>query len=237
MLSLPVEVKRISGAETLKDQIREQKISLLVLFPGSEIPSLEGLEKHPLPVLLVGDPDIPEGSIPDNFQIKHLSPDDGEDFLFMISLMSPPEAQAPDQYDPDYGLLKKIFSSAEELILVTQGDYVVFFNERITRFFSRDAEYIRTHPFWEFIHPDDWDLVREMRTKRLSGQIDNIPYKFRVVNHKGQEIWMQNTGYRIDWQGKPATLNFLVFIGKQIEAETRVRNVEAFLQDIIEYSP
>ncbi len=234
---MDVELRPVNDRDTLIREISEHTISLLIIVGGDSLPFFKGLEEAFPPVLLIGDAGKSDFSFPKGTMVKQIMPDHDEDLLFMLSLVSGGREKRKKTNEPDAALLNRIFNSAEEYILVTQGDYLVFFNDKIPDVFQADAEYILTHPFWEFVHPDDAALLMEMREKRLKGTIDRVSYRFRIRNIKGENYWVENRGYRIEWHGKPATLNFLIPIGNQIEAEKKARKTEEFIQDIIEFSP
>ena len=233
----PVNVINVTGEQVLRKKMKEGEVSLLVLFPGADLSFLNELGDSLPPLLVVGDVDMPEGSVPGETLVKHIAPEDEREILFLVSLLSTSKKRNADKNEPNAGLWKRIIKSAEEYIVVTQGDYLVFFNDRLPEIIQAAPDYIRTHPFWEFIHPDDFALLREMREKRLKGDMDRVPYRFRIRSRKGEDVWVENIGYSIRWQGEPATLNFLVPIGEQIKAEKKVQRTEEFLQDIIEFSP
>jgi PAS domain S-box-containing protein len=234
---VPVQVKVITSSSALYNALAEGNVALLVVFPAAPEISLKNKEVNLPPVLLVGDTGLSENDLPEDIAVSRIEPGQEHDFLFMLSLLNGQPVNRSHYDEPDAGLWKKIIKSAEEYIVVTQGDYLVFFNDRIPEIFQADPEYIRSHPYWEFVHPDDFSLLREMREKRLKGNMDRVPYRFRIRSRKGEDVWVENIGYSIRWQGEPATLNFLVPIGEQIKAEKKVQRTEEFLQDIIEFSP
>jgi signal transduction histidine kinase len=78
-------------------------------------------------------------------------------------------------------------------------------------------------PFISFVHADDWETVTEHHIRRLSGEEKPEPYDFRIVDKAGNTKWVRNNGVIIDWQGKPATLNFLSDITASKRAEKRIR--------------
>ena len=234
---IAVEIRSITDGGALQKMIREESASLLVIFPEVEIPSFEGAEDNFPPLVLVGHPRLPEGQLSRGMRVSYLEPEDEEQFLFMLSLLERKQKREQKTDLPDYGLLERIFRSAEEIIIVTQGDHLVFFNDRVTELFGKGAKYLREHSFWEYIHPDDRDLIREKREKRLAGELENVPYVFRMVLPGKKERWLRITGYRIDWQGKPATLNFITLIDEKLEAEKKIRDMEAFMWEVLEFSP
>ncbi len=170
--------------------------------------------------------------------VKQVNPANLEEVYFLISaILFAKGSNVNQRGNPDYDFLNKIFNSAQELIVVTQGDHLMFFNSRVKEFYDLNDEYLLSGSFWDFIHPEDREIVREQREKRLTGSFDNLTYQFRGRNVKGEIIWFRNTGIKIDWEGDPATLNFLVPIDEQKRAEETALKTRKFLDDVIEYSP
>ena len=139
--------------------------------------------------------------------------------------------------DMGLGLMTRIFNSAQELIVITQGDQLKYYNSRVKEYYGLKDDELLTSNFWNFIHPEDREKVQRERDKRLSGMNDEAFYQFRGINPKGEVTWFLINGFRIDWEGKPATLNFLIPINEQKKAEEEIRNTKKFLDDIIEFSP
>ncbi|MBU2547283.1 MAG: PAS domain S-box protein [Proteobacteria bacterium] len=112
---------------------------------------------------------------------------------------------------------------ANEAIIVAQDGLIRFSNRRTQEITGLTYEQLSGRPFAELIHPDDRELVRERYEQRLRG--DSVPtlYSFRVVDRSGQVKWVQINAILIEWEGRPATLNFFLEITEQKEAEERIR--------------
>ena len=117
---------------------------------------------------------------------------------------------------------RALVENANEAIFVAQDGKLVFINPMTAEIIGRTPEDLLSRPFVEFIHPDDRALVLERHTKRLGGAEPPSRYPFRVISRSGQIKWAELNTVRIQWAGKPATLNFLIDIGarKRLEQET-----------------
>ena len=82
----------------------------------------------------------------------------------------------------------------------------------------------------------DRQMVVNHQLKRLSGEKTSGICRFRMVSKKGDIIWIQNNGVVIAWEGKPATLNFLMDITERKQAEDALRKIEAQKQAILDAS-
>ncbi len=79
-----------------------------------------------------------------------------------------------------------------------------------------------TLSFLQFIHPDDHKMVMERHFKRMRGEdVPNI-YAFRLLNKKGETVWVQINSVATHWEGRPATLCFLRDISHEKKLESQI---------------
>ncbi len=118
-------------------------------------------------------------------------------------------------------------------ILVAQDEKLVFANTAISNFlgYAKEELLASQNPF-EYIHPDDRPMVLERHLKRIAGEEVAGSYSFRVITKAGLTRWVDVTGVRVNWNNKPATLNFFMDSSERMRAEQDQRTLEARLQDI-----
>ncbi|PKN17419.1 MAG: hypothetical protein CVU71_16760, partial [Deltaproteobacteria bacterium HGW-Deltaproteobacteria-6] len=121
-----------------------------------------------------------------------------------------------------------VVENAREAIMIIQDAKLVFLN----RMAMEMTEYSGTTeelPIGKFIHPDDRDHVINNHFRRLQGESFPSIYSFRMLNQKGQVIWVELKTTLITWKGRPATLNFLMDIADRMASEEAIRQlVERF---------
>ena len=123
-----------------------------------------------------------------------------------------------------------LVENANDAIFIVQDGQVQFPNNRgreIGRQIELDLENV---PFIEYVHPDDQEMVIDRHLRRLRGEDLPHTYTFRIIGGNGQEMTVALNAVLIDWQGRPATLNFLRDITDQIELESQLnqaRKLEA----------
>src|SRR5207248_1213942 len=104
---------------------------------------------------------------------------------------------------------RKVVENVNEGILVTAGGRILYANPKALEQTGLGDDEARSHPFVEFIHPDDRDHVLDNHLRRLRGEDVENYYQFRVVRPDGSVRWLEISGVLFEWQGSPATLNFL----------------------------
>jgi len=85
--------------------------------------------------------------------------------------------------------------------------------------------------FWEIIHPDDLQMVKDRGFSRLNGDLIPSKYETKILTKDGQIIWIIFSGKLIDYQNKPAILGIAIDITerKHFEEEIKLKNKELHL--------
>ena len=132
-----------------------------------------------------------------------------------------------------------LIDNASESIVVAQDGLLKFVNPAALDLLGGYSEQeVINRPFPEFIHPDDRNMVVENYRRRMAKDAEQLaPYAFRVVTHDGIVKWVEINATLIEWQGKPATLNFLAEITERKQAEEETQRERAFFDRLVETAP
>ncbi len=102
---------------------------------------------------------------------------------------------------------------------------LVYVNPEALRLTGYSLEEVRSRPIWEFVHPQDRELVRKQGLARLRGEGVPVHYPFRILTKEGEVRWLDFSAARVELSGKPAILG----IGLDItEAKERELTLEGF---------
>ncbi|MDZ7373483.1 MAG: PAS domain S-box protein [candidate division KSB1 bacterium] len=148
--------------------------------------------------------------------------------------MSRPQDE-PRRYASPEGY-RMMVEHAGQAIVVAQDGWLKFVNPKATEITGYSREELLSIPFLEFVHPEDRQRVADGYRRRILGQDPPSSYCFRIFARDGKIKWLELTGVRIDWEGKPATLNFLSDVTQRIEAEQRLRESEQRFRTLVEQS-
>ncbi|MES2482779.1 MAG: ATP-binding protein [Pseudomonadota bacterium] len=118
---------------------------------------------------------------------------------------------------------RKLIDGASEGICVIEGGVFRFINPEGLRLIGYSAKELIGAPFLNVIHPDDHAMVILNYQKRLQGQSDNFKYPLRVLTADRGVRWLEVGGVAFQWQGKPATLNFLTDITERKRDEASLQ--------------
>jgi PAS domain S-box-containing protein len=118
---------------------------------------------------------------------------------------------------------RAVVENVSEGILVTAAGRILYANPKALEFTALDEETAKSRPFIEFIHPDDRDKVLNNHLRRLRGEAVENYYQFRVQHAGSPTRWLEISAVMFEWQGAPATLNFLTDVTLKRQAEQDMR--------------
>ncbi len=114
-----------------------------------------------------------------------------------------------------------LVENANDAIFIVQDNQVKFPNKKAKEMGKYLGLELDIVPFVNYIHPDDRDTVIDRHIRRLKGEELPNTYSFRIVGKDEQEIWTELNSVSINWEGKPATLNFLRDVTSQKKLENQ----------------
>jgi PAS domain S-box-containing protein len=77
-------------------------------------------------------------------------------------------------------------------------------------------------PINDGIHPDDLPIVMKHLRQRLSGQVKFSQYELRIRRRDGSYVWVETLASLVNWDGKPASLSWLIDIEARKRAEAEL---------------
>ena len=116
------------------------------------------------------------------------------------------------------------------LLVENANDGIIIVQEGQTKFANQKAKQLGNDlgieldrvPFTNYIHPDDRQLVLEKHKSRIKGGQLPDTFAFRLVGQDDQKMWIELNVVQINWEDKPATLNFLRDTTLQRELEKQL---------------
>ncbi|MBE0651583.1 MAG: PAS domain S-box protein [Bacteroidales bacterium] len=136
--------------------------------------------------------------------------------------------------------LQLIINLANEGVVIAQDLNLALVNPKTCEIAGRSEDELKNTPFLDIIHPEDRELTKHNYEKRLKGEAPESKYEIRILNSNNTIRWVEVYGRKIDWQGKPATLNFLnditeakAFARTLEESEAKFRYIAENSSDVI----
>jgi PAS domain S-box-containing protein len=125
---------------------------------------------------------------------------------------------------------RHLIEHANEAIVVAQDGMLKLVNHKTIEFTGYSEQELLSMQFSAFIHADDRAMVVERYQKQMKGEEAPSRYAFRLSSKDVSTRWVELSVVVIDWDERPATLNFLTDITERkradealSESETRYR--------------
>jgi PAS domain S-box-containing protein len=112
-----------------------------------------------------------------------------------------------------------VVENANDAIFVAQDSVIKFANRRVEEMTGRSPQYLASRPFSQLIHPEERDLVLDRYNARLSGEESPEIATVRIIGPEEKTTWVLLREILIEWDGRPATLNFVRDITEQKNLE------------------
>lgn len=109
-------------------------------------------------------------------------------------------------------------------IFIYQGDKFIYMNpasEDITGFNQSELLSIQ---FWDIIHPEFREKVKERGLARQRGEAVPSRYEFKIIRKDGEERWIDFGAGAIHLEGKPAALGIAFDITERKRAEKELQS-------------
>jgi PAS domain S-box-containing protein len=127
-----------------------------------------------------------------------------------------------------------VVENAHEGIVVSQDGMLKYANPRALALTERTLEQAMSTPFIEMVHPDDRARVYGNYLRRMRGEAVDPVYVFKVITATGIVRSLQIAAVAIEWEGRPATLNFLTDVTRQVALQESLAQTLAEREAILE---
>ena len=122
---------------------------------------------------------------------------------------------------------RTLADSTATSILIYQDDRVVYVNKTCSLISGFSEEELLKKHYWDIVHPEFRDMIRERGVMRQRG--DSVPnrYEFKIVRKDGSIRWVDFTAGFITWKGRPAGLGTAIDVTSSREAREQLAKSEA----------
>ena len=134
-------------------------------------------------------------------------------------------------------LEQELSDSEERYRLLTQnsmtgiyihiGGLLKFVNRRFPEMLGYTPEEMIGRQYWDFVHPEDREMVRNISLARARGDAAPPEYEFRHQRKDGKSLWVHNLPTIIQYQGQTANMGNLTQIDDRKQAEEEKAKMEA----------
>ena len=127
--------------------------------------------------------------------------------------------------------------SSPTAILLFQNDKWIYANQAATQITGFSRQELVSMNFWDIVHPEDRQSVRERGQKRQQGIPVTKRYEFRIVSKDKTVKWVDLSGETIMYNGSPAGIISVLEITERKQMEEALRQAEENFRRSLEDSP
>lgn len=133
-------------------------------------------------------------------------------------------------------LFRSLAETSEAAIFMFRDAHTIYVNAAASRITGFDADELLGMPFWQVLHPNFRDVVRERGMARQRGEPIDPSYEVAVQTKNGGTCWLHYAGTRIDYRGKPAVLGTAIDVTAHREAQQALLESEARFRTLADVS-
>ncbi len=130
------------------------------------------------------------------------------------------------------GKYQVLVKNAQEAILVIQDGLARLVNGKILEILGYAKDELSSVLFKKFIHPEDREMV-ELHLKKVTEEGLPRIFSSKLIRKDGGIRWLENRVSSIQWEGKPAVLNFMMDITDRRQAQEELQSAIAPFRTIV----
>jgi len=163
---------------------------------------------------------------PDDIQLKEF-----KDIAISTNKMLKDRKKASDQLQKSEEKYRKIVENANESIVISQDGIFKFINSKTSEISGYSQQELISKSFIKLVHPDEQSMVMQHHIKRLRGEKIPEICELRFIAKNGNVKWVEDNGIIVEWEGKPATLNFFTDITDRKRVEESLKEIVMLLKE------
>jgi PAS domain S-box-containing protein len=151
--------------------------------------------------------------------------------------MDVPQSPSPGELGADEALreseqrYRALVNALPQAILVHDGVRCLFANPAAVRLVgAATLEEVIDRPVLSFAHPDNLSLLEERTRRIITEGVPAPPIEVQVIRQDGTLVWVEATGVRVDFGGRPAAQTMLQDVTARREHAEREKALTARLQ-------
>lgn len=124
---------------------------------------------------------------------------------------------------------RHLIENSPNAIIVIRGDHIVYANPATMLVSGFTLEQLVNMEFWKYVCEEFQETARERLLARCRGELVSSRYEYRIVDGKGEDMWVVAASVPIDYEGAPAILVTFADITELKCAEEERKHLETQL--------
>ena len=119
-------------------------------------------------------------------------------------------------------------------IFIYRGNRFVYVNPAAEKMTGYSAQELLSMNFWEIIHPDQQELVKQRGLRRQRGEKVPSRYEIKLLQKNGNIRWLDYSATQITFEGQPAAMGSAMDITERKLAEMKLYETQQQLTRLLE---
>ena len=145
------------------------------------------------------------------------------------------DADARRQLEDSERKFRLLAESSQAMIALLQKEGTVYLNPELVRLSEYTHDELMRTSLWDIIHPDDRDMIRSYRARRLRGEDAPAGYEVRLLTKSGGTRWLDIRASTFELAGKRTTLTIGLDITERKLGEQDLAKSEAQLRTLMDH--
>jgi len=154
----------------------------------------------------------------------------GKDLLHSVIHDITDRKQMEQALQDSEALFRTLAENSPAAIFIYQDEYFRYVNQIAEDLIGYSAAELTSMHFFDVVHPDYREMVKERGLARQRGEKVPIHYEFKVIRADGTERWVDFAAGMINYRGKPAGLGTAYDITDRKRAEAALKESEEHLR-------
>ncbi len=120
---------------------------------------------------------------------------------------------------------------------IFHGTKIRYVNSAAIRISGYTREELLAMDFWEVVHPECRNMVKERGMARQRGEAVPSRYEVKLLTKQGETRWIDFTATLIEFEGQPAVLGTALDITQRMQTEQALRQSEERYRSLVEQMP
>ncbi|MCX5819457.1 MAG: PAS domain S-box protein, partial [Deltaproteobacteria bacterium] len=142
--------------------------------------------------------------------------------------------QAEETLRESEAKFRALAESSSSAIFLIQGTKYIYINPAFESIIGYTMEDLADMNFWDFVHPDMRELIRNRGLNRLKMQNPPSRYEIKFIAKNGQEKWVDYSATVIELDNKPTIVGSTFDISERKQTEEALRESEERYRNVFE---
>lgn len=123
-------------------------------------------------------------------------------------------------------LFRSLAESTSSAIFIYKNEKFIYVNKSTEILTGYTAKELYSMHFWDVIHPDFKEIVKQRGLARQRGEDVPTRYEFKIIKKNGEEAWIDFSASKIIWKGEPAAIGSAFDITERKKGEELLKQSE-----------